>query len=188
MPSSDRRDHGTAERTRQVFTVPSEPRERHPYYLVRESRLPIGDDYVIELDPGGSVYVVDGKLLRIRESLTIKDIDGAEVFHVQGTLLGMKNVLTVSRHGVKLVTVRRQTPEAGHEQYVVDLPKSEHVEVLGSPAERAYKLSYRGYVVATISHTWMPLSSGYRVQVAPGQDDGVVLAVTVCLDVMSRQR
>lgn len=168
--------------------MPSKPRERHPSYLVRESRLPIGDDYVIELDPGGSVYIVDGKLLRVRESLTIKDVDGTEVFHIQGTLLGMKDVLTVSRRGVKLVTVRRQTLEAGNEQYVVELPKSEHVEVLGSPAERAYKLSYRGHVVATIAHTWIPLSSGYRVQIAPDQDDGVVLAVTVCLDVMSRQR
>jgi uncharacterized protein YxjI len=187
MPSPDRNDHGTADRTRHAFTVPMEPRERHPNYHVRESRLPIGDDYVVEHDSGGRLFVVDGRFLRIRESLTIKDTSGAEVFHVQGTLLGVKNVLTLSRAGVVVATVRKQTPEAGPEQYVVDLPRSERVEVIGSPADRAYSLSYSGYPVATISHAWIPLGSGYRVQIAPEQDDGVVLAVTVCLDVMSRR-
>ena len=187
MPSSDRTDHGIADRSRHAFNVPTEPRERHPNYVVRESRLPIGDDYVIELDHGGSVYVVDGKFLRVKESLTIKDVDGAEAFHIEGTLLGVKNVLAISRAGVKLATVQRHAPESGPEQYAVELPKSEIVEVVGSPADRAYTLTYRGHVVATITHaSWMPLAKGYRVQVAPQQDDGVVLAVTICLDVMSR--
>jgi uncharacterized protein YxjI len=186
MSSSDRTEHGTADRSQHAFTVPKETRDRYPNYLVREARVPIGDDYVIEQDPGGTLFVVDGKLLRIRESLTIRDTQGAEVYHIQGTLLGVKNVLALSRAGATIATVRKQAPESGQEQYVVELPGSEHVEVIGSPADRAYSLNYRGYTVATIAHRRMPLGSGYRVQIAPQQDDGVVLAVTVCLDVMSR--
>jgi uncharacterized protein YxjI len=187
MPSSDQSNPEAADRPRHAFAVPKEPRERHPNYHVRESRLAIGDDYVVERDPGGRIFVVDGRFLRVRESLTIKDIHGAEAFQVQGTLLGVKNVLKLSRGGAVIATVRKQTPESGPEQYVVDLPGSERVEVIGSPADRAYSLSYRGYLVATVTHAWMPLGSGYRVQVAPEQDDDVVLAVTVCLDVMSRR-
>jgi uncharacterized protein YxjI len=59
--------------------------------------------------------------------------------------------------------------------------------VVGSPAERAYKLTFHDAVVASIAHMWSPLGGGFRVQIEPGQDNGVVLAVTVCLDVMSRQ-
>ena len=149
--------------------------------------MPIGDDYVIERDSGGRLFVVDGRFLRIRESLTIKDTSGAEIFHAQGTLLGVKNVLTLSRDGVLVATVRKQVPESDPEQFVIELPAAERVEVIGSPADRAYTLSYMGCLVATISHSWVPLGSGYRVQIAPEQDDGVVLAVTICLDVMSRR-
>jgi uncharacterized protein YxjI len=166
--------------------VPREPGERHPNFLVREARLPIGDDYTIDVDSGGRLFDVDGRLLQIRESLTIKDTTGAEVFHIQGTLLGVKNVLALSRARVAVATIRKQKSESGPELYVVELPGSERVEVIGSPADRAYSLSYRGHIVATVSHAWMPIGSGYRVQIAPEQDDGVVLAVTVCLDVMSR--
>jgi uncharacterized protein YxjI len=187
MPSSDRSNRETADGTRRAFAVPKKPGERHPNYHVRESRLAVGDDYVIERDSGGRLFVVDGKLLGIRESLTIKDTSGAEIFHVQGTLLGVKNVLKLSRDGVVIATVRKQLPESDPEQFVVELPGAERVEVIGSPAERAYTLNYSGCLVATISHSWVPLSSGYRVQIAPEQDDGVVLAVTVCLDVMSRR-
>jgi uncharacterized protein YxjI len=187
MPGTDRSTHGTPGKTQRPFNVPSQPRERHPNYQVRESRLPIGDDYVIDHDPGGRLFVVDGRLLRVRESLRITDTEGAEVFKLQGTVLGLKNVLTVSREGVEIATVRKQTPqESGPEQYVVELPRSEHVEVIGKPADRAYNLSYSGHVVATITHARMALASGYRVQIAPEQDDAVVLAVTICLDVMSR--
>jgi uncharacterized protein YxjI len=188
MPSSDQNDHGTADRIRHAFTVPPEPRNGQPSYLVRQARLPIGDDYVIDLEPGGTHFVVDGRLLRVRESLTIRDTHGADVCHIQGTLLGVKDVLIVSRDGVTSATVRKQTPESesDREQYVVELPESERVDVIGSPADRKYSLSYRGYIVATITHAWKPLGSGYRVRIAPEQDDAVVLAVTICLDVMSR--
>jgi len=187
MSASDRIEHDTADGTRSAFTVPTEPRDRHSTYLVREARLPIGADYVIELDPGDTVYTVDGKLVRVRESLTIKDIDGNEVFHVQGTVLGGKTVLKVTRQGDGVAVVQKLTPEPDREEYVVELPRSERVDVVGSPADRAYSLSYRDVNVATITHARMALSSGYRVKIAPEQDDSVVLAVTICLDVMSRR-
>jgi uncharacterized protein YxjI len=154
---------------------------------VRETHLPIGQDNVNELDHGGRAFEVDGKLFLVRESLTIKNVDGEEVLHVQGTVLDAKNVLSVSRHDVKIATVRKRMPEPDHVEYVVELPEAESVEVLGDPAKRKYKLSYRGAVVATITRTRLPFSTGFRVQIAPGQDDEVVLAVTVCLDVMSRR-
>ena len=187
MSQTDPRSHGASGRTRHAFVIPSEARDKPPRFIVREARLPIGDDYVIEHQSGGRLFVVDGKLLRIRESLTIKDPAGAEVFHVQGTLLGVRDVLTISQGGAPVATVRKLTSQGDPEQYVVELPQSERVEVIGSPADRSYSLSYAGYVVATVARDRMLLSSGYRVQVTPEQDDGVVLAVTICLDVMSRR-
>lgn len=187
MPPSDRPNPPTAERSQPPFTVPSAPGTRYLRFLVRETHLPIGDDYVIDLDPGGRAFLVDGKLLRVRESLTIKNVDGDEVLHVQGTFLEVRNALTVSRHGVQITTVRKQMAEPDHVEYTVELPETESVEVIGDPAKRKYKLSYRGAIVATITRTRLPFSSGFRVQIPPGQDDEVVLAVTVCLDVMSRR-
>src|SRR3954454_7741379 len=125
MSQSDRSSHGTTGPPRPAFCVPRDRRDRHPKYQVRESRLPIGDDYVVEHDPGGRLFVVDGRFLRVRESLTIRDTNGAEVFHIQGTLLDVKNLLTLSRDGVVVATVRKQTRESDPKAYVVELPGSE---------------------------------------------------------------
>ena|SRR5436190_6269001 len=187
MPSSDQSNPGTADGTRHAFAVPSEPRGRQSKYQVRQARLAIGDDYVVEHDPGDRLFVVDGSLLGIRESLTIKDTSGAEVLHVQSTVLGVKSLLTVSRDGVAVATVRKQTPASDPEQYFVELPDSDRVEVVGSPADRKYSLEYSGCTVAEISRPRILFGSGFRVRIAPEQDDGVVLAVAVCLDVMSRR-
>src|SRR5215467_610821 len=174
MPPSDRSQHQTTDRSQPPFTVPSPSAGSKSKFLVRESHLPVGDDYVIELDPGDRVYDVDGQFLRVRESLTIKNIDGDEVLHIQGTLLDVKRVLNILRQGAAVATVRKQTPETGPDVYVVELPEDERVEVRGDPSSRKYELSYRDSVVAKISRAWIPLSKGYRVQVAPGQDGAVV--------------
>jgi uncharacterized protein YxjI len=186
MFPSHRHERDAVDQAQRAFAVPRETGPRRRGFLVWEKRLPIGNDYVIELDPGGPVFHVDGRLLRVRESLTITDEHGAEALRIQGQLLDARNVLAVVRDGVTLATVRKQADEAGGELYVVDLPGAERVEVLGDPAERAYRLAYRTAIVATISKAWRPLRTGYHARVVSEQDDAVVLAVTVCLDVMSR--
>jgi uncharacterized protein YxjI len=186
MHTPEYNNQATADRLGHPFTVPRGPLDSHPHYLVREANLPLGDDYVIEREPGGRVFVVDGKLLRVRESVTIRDKHGTESCHIRGTLLGVKNVLKISRDDATIATVRMQASESAPVRYAVELPQGESVTVTGSPADRAYTLSYGGYIVATITSAWMPMTRGYRVLIAPEQDNLVVLAVTICLDVMSR--
>jgi uncharacterized protein YxjI len=40
--------------------------------------------------------------------------------------------------------------------------------------------------VATISKRWFRIRDTYGVDIAPGQDDLLVLAITVCIDAMSQ--
>jgi uncharacterized protein YxjI len=58
--------------------------------------------------------------------------------------------------------------------------------VSGSPEGRTYRLIQGGRPIATTSKAWVPLGKGYRADIEPSQDDALVLAITVCLDVMSR--
>ena len=34
---------------------------------------------------------------------------------------------------------------------------------------------------------WIAVRDGYGVQIAPGEDDGLVLAITVCMDAMTHR-
>jgi hypothetical protein len=44
------------------------------------------------------------------------------------------------------------------------------------------RITHDGIPVANISKRWFRVRESYGVAVAPGQDDALILAVTVCID------
>jgi uncharacterized protein YxjI len=56
-------------------------------YQMREQMFAIGDDYWIETDGGQPAFKVDGKALRIRETLVLEEPNGDEVVTIQKKIL-----------------------------------------------------------------------------------------------------
>jgi uncharacterized protein YxjI len=48
--------------------------------------------------------------------------------------------------------------------------------------DHEYQITRDGIPVANISKCWFRVRESYGVAVAPGQDDALILAVTVCID------
>jgi uncharacterized protein YxjI len=40
--------------------------------------------------------------------------------------------------------------------------------------------------VATVSKKWFRVRETYGVEIAPGQDESLILAITVCVDALAR--
>ena len=49
---------------------------RRNHYQMRQKMVSIGDDFWIENDQGQKVYKVDGKALRVRQTLVFEDAHG----------------------------------------------------------------------------------------------------------------
>jgi uncharacterized protein YxjI len=49
-------------------------------YRMREKLFSIGDDYWIENEEDERAFKVDGKALRVRDTLVLEDTSGAELF------------------------------------------------------------------------------------------------------------
>jgi hypothetical protein len=52
-------------------------------YQLRQRRISIGDDYIIENDRGERVFKLDGKALRIRKTILFEGMDGRELCKIQ---------------------------------------------------------------------------------------------------------
>jgi uncharacterized protein YxjI len=70
------------------------------------------------------------------------------------------------------------------EHYAVDVG-SAVLTVQGNVLEQDYTIRQGRRTVAAVSRAWAGASEAYGVEVAPGQDDVLILAVTVCLTLMS---
>ena len=76
-------------------------------YQMREKMVSIGDDYWIEDAHGQKVFKVDGKALRVRDTLLFKDRQGNDLCKVQEKKYFSKNI---ENCGLILEEVHRHMP------------------------------------------------------------------------------
>jgi uncharacterized protein YxjI len=81
-------------------------RRRHEVPNAREV-FSIGDDSRIENEQDERAFKVDGKALRVRDTLVLEDTSGAELFSVQEKKLRVRDTMEVERNGQTVGRSRR---------------------------------------------------------------------------------
>ncbi len=69
-----------------------------------------------------------------------------------------------------------------NEAFAVELEDGGRLDVEGDILDHEYQVTRDGIPVANISKRWFRVRDTYGVAIVPGQDDALVLAVTVCID------
>ena len=151
-------------------------------YLLREKLLTFGDDFWIENDRGERIFLVDDKVLRVRDTVVIKDRDGNELLKLQKRLLRASDTMAIERGRDKVATVKKALITPLRDRFTVELEDGGRLEVEGDILDHEYQMTRDGIPVANISKRWFRVRDTYGVAVPPGQDDALVLAVTVCID------
>ena len=64
--------------------------------------------------------------------------------------------------------------------------RREDMEAKGNIVDHEYKIERGGERVAEVSKRWFRIRDTYGIEIAPGQEEALLLAVTVCIDQMAR--
>ena len=158
-----------------------------PTYRVREKMLSIGDDLWIENDAGERVFKVDGKALRVRKTMVFEDTEGRELCKIQGRVLRVRDSMEVEDpDGERIAMIKKAVISPLRERWVVDRPDAPDLKVQGRVLDHEYKIEEDGHKIAEVSKRWFRVRETYGIEVAPGENDALILAATVCIDEMSR--
>jgi uncharacterized protein YxjI len=156
------------------------------HYRMRQKLVSIGDDYWIENDRGERVYKVDGKALRVRQTLIFEDARGAELVKIQERMLRARDSMEIEdRDGRRVAVVKKAVITPVRERWTVKVADGPDLEVKGSILDHEYTIEDGRDKVAEVSKKWFRVADTYGVEVAPGQDPVVILAVTAVLDTMA---
>jgi uncharacterized protein YxjI len=69
-------------------------------------------------------------------------------------------------------------------KFIVDVPGPNDLEAKGNFTDHEYEFHRSGRVVATCSKRWFAWSDTYGIDVAPGEDDVLILASSVVIDMV----
>jgi uncharacterized protein YxjI len=154
-------------------------------YQMREKLLAIGDDFWIETEGGEKVFKVNGKALRARETFILESPSGDELFKIQKKDLHIHDTMKVERDGDTVATIKKALITPFRDRFSIELEDGPELNAKGNVVDHEFEIERDGDKVAEISKRWFRVRETYGVEVAPGQDDALLLAVTVCIDEMA---
>jgi uncharacterized protein YxjI len=155
-------------------------------YQMREKLVSIGDDFWIENEAGQKAFKVDGKSLRVRQTLKFENAQGQELCQIQERMLRVKESMEVEdAHGKQVAMVKKAVISPVRDRFTVKIKNGPDLEVKGNILDHEYSIGEGRDKVAEVSKKWFRLRDTYGVEIEPGQDDIVILAVTVCIDQMA---
>jgi uncharacterized protein YxjI len=151
-------------------------------YMVREKIFAIGDDFWVTDERGDEVFLVDGKALRLRQTFELKDRSGSVVATIRKKLVSFRDSMEIERDGAVIATVKKALISPLHHRSVVELGGGGELEAVGNILDKEFEIRSGRTVLAQISRSWFRVRDTYGVDVAPGQDDALILSIAVCLD------
>jgi uncharacterized protein YxjI len=155
-------------------------------YQMRQRLLSIGDDFTIEDQDGNAAFKVDGKALRIRETLIFQDMDGNELLKIQARALRVRDTIEIEdADGSNAATVKKALITPFRDRFEVAVANGPDLDVKGNIVEHDYRLEGDGEKVGEVSKKWFRVADTYGIEIAPGQNDVLVLAIAVALDHMA---
>ena len=135
---------------------------------------------------GQKVFKVDGKALRVRQTLIFQDAHGTELCQIQERMLRVKDTMEIeSPSGERLAQVKKALITPVRERWVVQVADGADLEVKGNLLDHEYTIGEGRDKVAEVSKKWFRLRDSYGVAIDPGQNDVLILAVAVCIDEMA---
>jgi len=155
-------------------------------YQMRQKLVAFGDDFYIENEHGQRVFRVDGKALRVRDTLNFRSMDGQLLCQIQERALRVRDVMAIEAPGGGTIAeVKKALIAPLRDRFEVKIKDAPDMEVQGNVFEHEYDIKVGGHKVAEISKKWFRIRDTYGVEIEPAQNDILILAVTVAVDIMA---
>jgi uncharacterized protein YxjI len=157
-------------------------------YVIREQMFRLAEDSDITNESGQPVLRVEGKIMSLHSRLILRDPDGREVAQVHRKLAALRPTYEITIDGKNAAEVRQHLFSPFHERLTIDLPGAGDMEISGDVLSHEFTIQRDGHTAATISKRWVSLTASYAVDVAPGENDLLILASVLALDLALDQQ
>jgi len=155
-------------------------------YKIRQKLISIGDDFWIENASGQKVYKVDGKALRIRKTLEFEDANGKRLAQIKERILAIKDTMGIEdAHGKDIATVKKALISPLRDKWNVNVKGGDDLVVQGNILDLEYDIKQGRKKVAEVSKKWFTITDTYGVEIEEGQNDILILAIAVAIDMMA---
>jgi uncharacterized protein YxjI len=156
-------------------------------YVLKQKFWSWGDDFLIKNAAGEDTFFVDGRAFSWGEKLSFQDMHRNELAFIRQKLLSWGPTYEIEVHGRLVAVVKKKLFTLLRCKFTVDVPGPDDLEAQGHFLDHEYTLERHGRKVAEVSKRWFSWTDTYGVDIADGEDDVLILATAVVIDMVCHQ-
>lgn len=155
-------------------------------YIMRQRMVALGQDFNINNAAGQPCFKIDGKVRLVKESLKFRDMQGNLLYKLDERVLRIRDSYDILNASDQVVAkVHNAIFDPLREKFTIELANGETMTTRGKVMWAQYDIERGGRQVGKISKqfSWIGRDQ-YVVDVLQGEDDCLILAITVVIDMM----
>ena len=94
--------------------------------------------------------------------------------------------MEVEHDGKTVATIKKALVTPLRDRYSIEVEDGPDLEAKGNIVEHEYEFKRDSDKVAEVSKRWFRMRDTYGIEIAPDQNDALILACTVCIDQLGR--
>ncbi len=149
---------------------------------MKQKLFTFGDDFAIRDESGADRFHVDGRVFTIGAKLSFQDVERRELAFIKQRVLAWGPTYEIYRNDSLVAVVKKELFTFFNCRFTVDVPGPDDLTASGNFTDHEYVIGRGDERVATVSKQWFAWSDTYGVDIADGQDDVLILASTVVID------
>ena len=159
-------------------------------YVMKQKLWAWGDDFTIKDADGTDRFFVDGKAISFGDKLSLQDMGRKELAFIRQKVFSWGPSYEIYRDGRLYASVKEKLWTFMNYRFVVDetdIPGPVDMEIEGDFWAHEYSFTRQGRRVAQVSMKWFSWMDTYGVDIDEGEDDVLILACTVVVDMVTQQ-
>jgi uncharacterized protein YxjI len=155
-------------------------------YIMKQKIWTLGNQFVIKDDTDTPVFYVKGKVFSIGDKLSFRDSSGKELVYISQKVFSFRPRYKIYRENVPFATIVKKLT-LFKPKYIIDIPGPDDYKVIGDFWNYEYTITRNGREIAYISKKLFSWSDTYGIAIVRGEDDILILAAAVVIDLVSHQ-
>jgi uncharacterized protein YxjI len=155
--------------------------------VLNQKLISMTGDLWIDDSNGNHAFEVDGKLLALRRSLLLKDTSGQELYEINKSLAHVHTTFEVKQGDRVVATIQKALMSMFGEHFTITAADGGQMKVTGNWMGREFHVQKDGTDVIVASRQFFTIHDAYGIQVSPGYDAALALAIVVALEQIEKE-
>ena len=166
------------------------PQAQSQLYVLNQKLISLTGDLWIEDGQGNHAFEVDGQLLSLRGTHVLKDLSGQALYEISKPLAPhVHKTINITKGGQPAATVEEAIFHLGGDKFKITLADGLVLTVHGDWMNREFQVKdLSGRVAIVASRAWFSIRDAYGIQITPGFEVPLALALVIALERVEAQQ